>query len=138
MLSRVTRLLALVSAPPLQAATVRHVEVLLLQPNVVMVVVITSTGGVSKRRSRSTIRSTRASSHWAGEYLNERVVGAPRLAHASPARSRTGPLAAGARLPRRDPRRVRRGGDDDRRLYVGGAAGLLDELRAEEIGAYRA
>src|ERR1051326_5627751 len=42
MLSQVTRLLALVSAPPVQAAIVRHVEVLLLQPEVVMVVVITS------------------------------------------------------------------------------------------------
>ena len=49
MLSQLTRLLALVSAPPLAAATVRHVEVLLLQPQVVMVVVITSTGGVTKR-----------------------------------------------------------------------------------------
>ena len=29
---------------------VRHVEVLQLQPNVVMVVVITSTGGVAKQR----------------------------------------------------------------------------------------
>ena len=37
------------SAPPLGTATVRHVEVLLLQPQVVMVVVITSTGGVTKR-----------------------------------------------------------------------------------------
>src|SRR5437870_10900205 len=34
MLSQVTRLLALVSAPPLQQATVRHVELLLLQPQV--------------------------------------------------------------------------------------------------------
>ena len=49
MLSQLTRLLALVSAPPLETATVRHVEVLLLQPQVVMVVVITSTGGVTKR-----------------------------------------------------------------------------------------
>src|SRR5919202_3999240 len=49
MLSSVTRLLALVSAPPLETTTVRHVEVLLLQPRTVMVVVITSTGGVSKR-----------------------------------------------------------------------------------------
>src|SRR6266540_2252699 len=47
-LSRATHLLALASAPPLESATVRHVEVLSLQPNVVMVVVITSTGGVSK------------------------------------------------------------------------------------------
>ena len=52
MLSQVTRLIALVSAPPLEAATVRHVEVLLLQPQIVMVVVITSTGGVTKRRLR--------------------------------------------------------------------------------------
>src|ERR687885_3060871 len=33
MLSQVTRLLALVSAPPLESSTVRHVEVLLLQPH---------------------------------------------------------------------------------------------------------
>ena len=45
MLSQVTRLLALVSAPGLETATVRHVEALLLQPRVVMVVIITSTGG---------------------------------------------------------------------------------------------
>src|SRR5512133_3556561 len=49
MLSQVTRLLALVSAPPLESATIRHIEVLLLQPQVVMVVVITSSGSVTKR-----------------------------------------------------------------------------------------
>ena len=59
-LSELTRLLALVSAPPLDAATVRHVEVLLLQPHIAMAVVITSTGGVSKRVLRSTSPSTRA------------------------------------------------------------------------------
>ena len=48
-LSQVTNLLAIVSAPPLDTATIRHVEVLLLQPQVLMVVVITSTGGVTKR-----------------------------------------------------------------------------------------
>ena len=48
-LSQLTNLMAIVSAPPIQTATVRHVEVLLLQPQVLMVVVITSTGGVSKR-----------------------------------------------------------------------------------------
>src|SRR6266576_780287 len=47
MLSQVTRLLALVSAPPLEATHVRHVEVLLLQPQLVMVVVITSAGGAA-------------------------------------------------------------------------------------------
>ena len=48
-LSQITNLLALVSAPPIGTTTIRHVEVLLLQPQVLMVVVITSTGGVSKR-----------------------------------------------------------------------------------------
>ena len=49
MLAELTHLLALVSAPPLETTTVRHVEVLVLQAHVVMVVVITSTGGVTKR-----------------------------------------------------------------------------------------
>ena len=48
-LSQVTNLLAIVSAPPIHTTTMRHVEVLPLQPQVLMVVVITSTGGVSKR-----------------------------------------------------------------------------------------
>jgi len=48
-LSQVTNLLAVVSAPPLETATIRHIEVLRLQPQIVMVVIITSTGGVSKR-----------------------------------------------------------------------------------------
>jgi heat-inducible transcriptional repressor len=49
MLSHVTSLLALVTAPRLETTEIRHVEVLLLQPHVVMVVVITSTGGVTKK-----------------------------------------------------------------------------------------
>src|ERR1700753_3041965 len=48
-LSQVTSLLAIVTAPPLETSTIRHVEMLALQPQVLMVVVITSTGGVSKR-----------------------------------------------------------------------------------------
>src|SRR5438309_9822423 len=48
MLSQVTRLLALVPAPPLESTTVVHVEVLLLQPEVVMVDLITSAGGVTE------------------------------------------------------------------------------------------
>src|SRR3954462_7577055 len=49
MLSELTRLLALVSAPPLGPGTGRHVGGLLLQPHAVMVVVIASTGSVTKR-----------------------------------------------------------------------------------------
>src|SRR5437763_3568674 len=74
-LSQVTRLLALVSAPPLQTATVRHVEVLVLQPQVLMVVVITSTGGVSKRIFALAEPVDTGLALWAGEYLNERLTG---------------------------------------------------------------
>src|ERR1700730_1206102 len=47
-LSQVTNLLAVVSAPSLKKETVRHLEVLALQPQVVLVVIITSAGNVSK------------------------------------------------------------------------------------------
>src|SRR5258708_1794705 len=47
MLSQVTRLLALVSAPPLDVTHVRHVEGLLLQPQLVMSAATTSARPVS-------------------------------------------------------------------------------------------
>src|SRR3954451_23218604 len=75
MLSRVTRLLALVSAPPLESTTVRRVEVLLLQPDVVMIVVITSTGGVTKDVVAFDRAVDPGLATWAGEYLNDRVAG---------------------------------------------------------------
>lgn len=74
-LAQVTNLLAVVSAPPLDTATIRHVEVLLLQPQVMMVVVITSTGGVSKRMLTFDGPVDPGLVSWAGEYLNERLAG---------------------------------------------------------------
>src|SRR6266571_2449898 len=75
MLSHVTRLLALVSAPPLQATTIVRIEVLLLQPELVMVVVITSAGGVTKRNFQFEQAVDPGLAQWAGEYLNETVAG---------------------------------------------------------------
>src|SRR5438874_6678080 len=69
-LSNVTRLLALVSAPPLETTTVRHVEVLLLQPQTVMLVVITSTGGVTKRVFSFPAAVDPGLANWARAYLN--------------------------------------------------------------------
>jgi heat-inducible transcriptional repressor len=74
-ISRVTSLLAVVSAPSLNTATIRRVEVLALQPEVVMVVVITSTGGVSKLLTTFDGPVDQGLLSWAGEYLNERLVG---------------------------------------------------------------
>ena len=74
-LSQVTDLLAIVTAPPLETSTIRHVEVLALQPQVLMVVVITSTGGVSKRMFTFPRPVDTGLSDWASSYLNERLVG---------------------------------------------------------------
>jgi len=138
MLSQVTRLLALVSAPPLEATTVVRVEVLLLQAELVMVVVITSAGGVTKRLFHFEQPVDPGIAQWAGEYLNETVAG----------------LQLGTVLLRRrfeDPSLSAREHDflaalrpaftelvsAEQRLYVGGAADLLGEVRAEELEAYR-
>jgi heat-inducible transcriptional repressor len=138
MLSQVSRLLALVSAPALHAATVRHVEVLLLQPNVVMVVVITSAGGVTKLRYAFAEPVDPGLATWAAEYLNERLVGsrigsrAVKIAFEEPSlttRERAFLLVVRGAFEQ--------AADEDRRLFVGGTAGLLDEMRTDEIGAYR-
>ncbi len=74
-LADITDLLAVVSAPPLGTATIRHIEVLPLQPHVVAVVVITSTGGVTRRVFTFEERVDQGLVNWAAEYLNERLTG---------------------------------------------------------------
>jgi heat-inducible transcriptional repressor len=137
MLSQVNRLLALVSAPPLGATTVKRAEVLLLQPQVVMVVVITSAGGVAKHQAQFAQPVDPGLAKWAGEYLNETVAG----------------LQLGTTLLRRrfeDPTLSPREREfldalrpafadliaSEQQLYVGGAAELLEELRGEEFESY--
>jgi heat-inducible transcriptional repressor len=137
MLSRATRLLALVSAPSLGTATIRHVEVLALQPTSVMVVAITSTGGVTKRVFRLDTPVDPGLVSWAGEYLNERLTGI-----------RIGTSTARRRLeaPELSPRErdflallgsaiLEAGADEGPQVFVGGAPGLLEEARAEELEA---
>jgi heat-inducible transcriptional repressor len=74
-LSQVTDLVALVTAPPLHTATIHRVEVLRLQPRVVMVVVIASNGGVTKRVFAFDEEVDSGLVEWAGSYLNERLAG---------------------------------------------------------------
>jgi heat-inducible transcriptional repressor len=138
MLSQVTRLLALVSAPPLAATTVVHVEVLLLQPELVMVVIITSAGGVTKRTFHFDAPVDPGLAQWAHEYLNETVAGLQlgtallrrRFEDASLGLRERAFLAA-----------LRPAFTDlvnaEQRLYVGGAADLLGDVRNEELEAYR-
>jgi heat-inducible transcriptional repressor len=74
-LSQITNLLAVVSAPSMNAATIRHVEVLALQPQVVLIVIITSAGNVSKMFATFDRAVDPGVVGWAAEYLNERLVG---------------------------------------------------------------
>lgn len=74
-LSQVTDLLALVTAPPIETATIHRIEVLALQPSVAMVVVITSTGGVTKRLIPFERPLDRGLIEWASAYLNEALGG---------------------------------------------------------------
>jgi len=74
-LSQVTNLMAIVSAPPVETSTIRHIEVLALQPQLLMVVVITSTGGVSKRVLPFEEVVDPGLAAWGAEYLNDRLRG---------------------------------------------------------------
>ncbi len=74
-LSRMTNLVAVVSAPSLNSSTIRHVEVLALQPQLVLIVIITSTGSVSKMLASFERAVDPGLLAWASEYLNERLVG---------------------------------------------------------------
>jgi heat-inducible transcriptional repressor len=138
MLSQVTRLLALVSAPPLEATTVVRVEVLLLQPEFVMVVVITSAGGVTKRNFHFEEAVDPGLAQWAGDYLNETVAGLSlgtvhlRRRFDDPGLSPRERVFLGALRPA-----FTELVSAEQRLYVGGAADLLGEVRAEELEAYR-
>jgi heat-inducible transcriptional repressor len=137
-LSRVSNLLALVSAPPLETTTVRHVEVLLLNPRTAMAVVITSTGGVAKRVVTFEEPVDPGLAKWAGEYLNERVAGL-RLGTSRLRRELEEPSLSASE---RDFLEALKPAFTDllraeQRLYVGGGAGLLDDAREDELGIYR-
>ena len=134
-LSRMTDLLAVVVAPPLGTATIHRVEALLLQPNVVMVVVITSTGDVTKRAFTFPGPLDPGLVEWASSYLNEKLVGidigARRIA------SRLGdpglaPMEAEF-IDRLSPALVDLEQSPDETLYLEGTGRLLDERRANDL-----
>ena len=137
-LSRVTHMLALVSAPPLQTTTVRHVEIVLLNPRTVMAVVITSTGGVAKRLVDFDQPVDPGLANWGREYLNERLAGL-RLGTSAVRRALEEPSLSPAE--RRFLATVRPVFTDvlqsEQRLYLGGTAELLEDARDDELDLYR-
>lgn len=134
-LSQVTNLLAIVSAPPLDTATIRHVEVLLLQPQVVTVVVITSTGGVTKKLYTFDAPVDPGVAAWAAAYLNERLIGIGLGARTLVARIFDPSLGATERGFLESVASVFTDLEDSAQdtLYVDGAARLLAEHRWQDL-----
>ena len=134
-LSQVTNLLAIVSAPPLDTATIRHVEVLLLQPQVLMVVIITSTGGVTKRVFTFDGPVDPGLAAWSAEYLNERLTGmglGARMLHSRLADPGLGATER-AFLEQMTPAFTELAAIAEDTLYVDGAARLLGEHRLQDL-----
>jgi heat-inducible transcriptional repressor len=134
-LSQVTNLLALVTAPPIDTATIRHVEVLVLQPQVLMVVVITSTGGVTKRMFTFEDPVDHGLVTWAAEYLNEQLVGLGLGARMLARRLDDPALPATERafLYELSPAFLELAATADETLYVDGTARLLGENRVQDL-----
>jgi heat-inducible transcriptional repressor len=139
-LSQVNNLLAIVTAPPIETSTIRHVEVLVLQPQLLMVVVITSTGGVTKRMFTFSQPVDQGLAHWAASYLNERLVGlglgarmiAGRLHDPSLSRAEVAFLDALA------PVFTELEQSAEATLYVDGTARLLELDRVEDVSQLQA
>lgn len=70
-MAKATNLLALVVAPRVTGARLRHVELLMLQPRTVMVVFIVSAGRVSKEMVEYPVPLDSGMVEWARAYLNE-------------------------------------------------------------------
>ncbi|MEA2312413.1 MAG: heat-inducible transcriptional repressor [Solirubrobacteraceae bacterium] len=134
-LSQVTDLLAIVSAPPINSTTIRHIEVLVLQPQVLMVVIITSTGGVSKRVFGFERPVDTGIADWAASYLNERLVGlglGARILHSRLADPTLGHTER-AFLAQLAPAFTELAETAGNTLYFDGAARLLSEYRFEDV-----
>ena len=134
-LSQVTNLLAIVSAPPIGTTTIRHIEVLLLQPQVAMVVVITSTGGVTKRVISYDAPVDPGVVKWAGSYLNE-VLGGMGLGARMLQKRLIAPELSDAErgfLETLAPAFTELEDTAEDTLFVGGAERLLSEDRLQEL-----
>jgi heat-inducible transcriptional repressor len=134
-LSQVTNLLAIVSAPPIATTTLRHVEVLPLQPQVLMVVVITSTGGVSKRVFTFDQPVDPGLVDWAAAYLNEQLVGMGIGSRMLRAKLNDPGLQARERafIVQLAPAFTELAMTAENTLYVDGAARLLSEHRFQDV-----
>ncbi len=134
-LARMTDLLALVVAPPPGTATIHRVEALLLQPDVVMVIVIASTGDVTRRTFTFDGPVDPGLVEWASSYLNESLAGidlGARRISSRLAGPGLGPTEASF-IDQLVPALTSIEEPLENTLYVDGAARLLDERRAGDL-----
>ncbi len=134
-LSQVTNLLALVTAPPIETATIRHVEVLLMQPQVVMVVVISSTGGVTKRVVSYDEPVDVGLIDWSASFLNEALGGLDVGSRLLQSRLRDPQLSDSERsfLATLAPAFTELEETAESTLFMEGAARLVSEHRFQEL-----
>ena len=134
-LSQVSNLLAIVTAPPIETAEIRRIEVLSLQPQVLMVVIITSTGGVSKRIFTFEEPVDPGLAAWAAEYLNDQLTGMDLGARTLQRRLTDPGLGARERqfLDALMPAFTELAATAQDTLYVDGAARLISEHRFEDL-----
>lgn len=134
-LSQITDLLAMVSAPPIGTTTIRRIEVLRLQPQIAMVVVITSTGGVTKRVFSYEHALDPGLVDWAASYLNEALGGIWLGARTLQSKLLAPGLTPAERgfLQTLVPAFTELEQTAEDTLYVGGTARLLSEDRFQEL-----
>jgi len=134
-LSQVTDLMALATAPPASSSKVHRVEVLLLQPRVVMVMVIATNGAVTKRVYSFDEPVDSGLVEWASSYLNERLTGlalGARMTGAVLSDRELGPAERDFldQIASAFTDLEQRAGED---LYVEGATRLLSEEHASDL-----
>jgi len=125
----------IVTAPPIDTAEIRRIEVLSLQPQVLMVVIITSTGGVSKRIFTFEDAVDPGLAAWAAEYLNEQLAGMDLGARTLQRRLNDPGLGPRERtfLDALMPAFTELAATAQHTLYVDGAARLISEHRFEDL-----
>ncbi len=134
-LSQITDLLAMVTAPPQSAARIHRVELLAVQPRVVTLVVISSSGEVAKRVFRFERAVDPGLVEWASSYLNERLAGMDLGARRISDRLVDPDLTAteAAFIERMSDAFAGLEVRPDQALYVDGASRLLSEEHAADL-----